>query len=205
MGQSLGGATALLSSLHASNSEEDNSDRFMGCILFCPAIRAALPPAPIYYLFRYVLAPLFPKSLVPAAFEQAQKPENLFLSQETTIKFYLDFWGREGGLSWGKSIRFGTGVQLLEMFRVCEENLDKIRFPFVVLHDPADKVVEFSGTQMILDRASTPTSISRGRELHSMDGMKHDLFSNCSERSFGIACDWLTFRVENDFGKPMKA
>jgi pimeloyl-ACP methyl ester carboxylesterase len=197
----------------------------MGAVLMCPAVRAVLPPAPVVYFFRYVLAPLCPKALVPAMFEKSQKPENLFTSKENTMKFYLDHWGREGGLSWGKSIRIGTADQLLTMCSLVEKSLPKITFPFLVIHDPEDQVgtschsslkyllpelilcfftffaVEFAGTQLLLEKSATPTDIYRGRELHEMLGEKHDLMSNCGDKTFAIICDWLTDRLANCFEK----
>jgi hypothetical protein len=198
----------------------------MGAVLMCPAVRAVLPPAPVVYFFRYVLAPLFPKALIPAMFAKSTKPENLFTSNEITMKFYLDHWGREGGLSWGKSVRVGTADQILTMLSLVEESMPKITFPFLVMHDPEDQVgmscrlllnfllpdlipcafptffaVEFAGTQLLLEKSATPTDIYRGRELHEMLGEKHDLMSNCGDKAFAIICDWLTDRFANCFEK----
>jgi hypothetical protein len=56
------------------------------------------------------------------------------------MKFYLDRWGCEGGLAWGKSLRIGTANQMLRICSHVAEIVPTVTFPFVVMHDPEDPI-----------------------------------------------------------------
>lgn len=61
MGLSYGGNLTIQASRVIQDDPTVGPKQFGGALLFCPAVIGDLPPAPVYYTLRYLLAPLFPK------------------------------------------------------------------------------------------------------------------------------------------------
>ena len=66
-----------------------------------------------------------------------------------TTYFYVSFCHRypanPSGLGFSLPIRFQTGSTLLKLAARCKEIIPEINFPFIVFHDPKDRVVLFPG------------------------------------------------------------
>ncbi|CAM9317129.1 unnamed protein product [Hapterophycus canaliculatus] len=192
-GQSLGGGLSLLMAmqLRSDPTRADVAARFVGAMVNCPAIIANPPKEPVLSLLKYVIAPMFPARQIPKAMEKAVSvPELVWTSPEHVRMGALDKVGQPGGLGWPGTMRFGTGSQLLDMLADLNKRLPEVNFPFLVLHDPQDAIVRFDGTQKLLEKATTPADLVRGRELKEMLGLKHDLLSNATQEMLAAYVDW---------------
>ena len=59
--------------------------------------------------------------------------------------FYYRYPANPSGLGFSLPIRFQTGSTLLKLAAKCKEIIPEIDFPFIVFHDPMDRVVLFPG------------------------------------------------------------
>ena len=59
--------------------------------------------------------------------------------------FYYRYPANPSGLGFSLPIRFQTGSTLLKLAAKCKEIIPEIDFPFIVFHDPKDRVVLFPG------------------------------------------------------------
>ncbi|KAG5183860.1 Alpha/Beta hydrolase protein [Tribonema minus] len=180
MGQSLGGG------LIAQGSALPTS-RFLG----------NTPHPVVLFFLRNVAARLFPLRQLPDSLERVQIPSLIWVSEADQVRTKLDQWGLPGGLGWGHNMRLGTGLQLLDMLDDIRSNVEKVAFPFAVIHDPEDGVVLFEGTQLLLARASTAEGVYRGRELYELRGLKHDLLTNAGPAVVDFVTQWLRDRLEH--------
>ena len=190
MGQSMGGSLSLMLGLRIT--QDDNlSSRFLGAALLCPGIKPLLPPKPLLFVLRYILAKAFPLQLVPEALEPVKGPHRLWRDPQVAVRCDLDTWGCEGACGWGHCMRFGTGDQLLQLLEEVERNLERVEFPFIIVHDPADEVVRFKGSAMLYEQAKTP---SRDKQLHRFEGGLHDLLTNELEPVCELIDSWIRKR-----------
>eukprot|EP00903_Cladosiphon_okamuranus_P005865 g5802.t1 len=197
-GQSLGGALSLLMALRIRSdpSRSDVASKFVGTMLNCPAIKANPPPQPILFLLKHVIAPIFPDRQIPKFLETVSVPELVWVRQEHIEMGALDKVGQPGGLGWPGTMRLGTGATLIDMLADLDSRLPEVNFPFLVLHDPEDGVVRFEGTEKLLEEATTPADVARGKELKEMNGLKHDLVSNATPQMIEAYIDWAGARLE---------
>lgn len=56
----------------------------------------------------------------------------------------------------------------------------------------ADGIANFEGTKKLVEEASTPANIARGREVKEMLNMKHDLLSNVTHEVVAAYADWAS-------------
>ncbi|CAM9770803.1 unnamed protein product [Ectocarpus sp. 13 AM-2016] len=197
-GQSLGGGLSLLMAMQLKNdtTRPNVGARLLGVMANCPAIRANPPKEPVLFLLKHVVAPLFPSRQIPRFMEKVSVPELVWLKSEHVEMGALDKVGQPGGLGWPGTMRFGTGSQLIDMLGELYSRLSEVDFPFLVLHDPEDGIVRFEGTQKLLDEASTPADVPRGKEVKEMLGLKHDLLSNATTQMLAAYTDWGAARLE---------
>ena len=153
MGDSMGGALALHIGQRLSSATGDASStiagRFRGAVLVAPAIQGNLPPPPVVWLMKHVVAPLLPWTPMPAFLETVNLPELIWVKEERRAQAAADQWGLPGGIGWGHSMRFGSAAALLQMTLDTQALLPSIAFPFVVLHDPEDGIIPFHGSQQV--------------------------------------------------------
>ncbi|KAJ1485074.1 Alpha/Beta hydrolase protein, partial [Baffinella frigidus] len=189
MGESMGGALALLIGQRLSSAADDattpSAGRFRGAVLSAPAIHANLPPAPVVWLLKHVVAPLLPRTCMPAFLETVHFPDLIWKSEERRAQALADTWGRPGGIGWGHTMRFGSAVALLQMTVDTQALLPAVAFPFLILHDPEDGIIPFAGSQQLL--AESP---SGDKTLEEMPGGLHDLVSNVHEQLVAAIVPW---------------
>lgn len=185
MGQSMGGSIATLLGLRLQEGYP-SLNNFCGCILLCPALVATLPPAPVYYLLSKVVAPQFPKTRMPRIVDATCVYESVWIHDED-IKCIIADSG-PGGLTSGKPMRYGTATALLAMLAEIQSNMLRVKFPFVVLHDPGDKVCKFEGSERMLAEVATPGT---RKGLIEMPGLRHDLITNATEEVGERVCSWI--------------
>ncbi|KAJ1495856.1 Alpha/Beta hydrolase protein [Baffinella frigidus] len=96
-GESMGGALALHIAQRLSSATGDASfpsaGRFRGAVLLCPAIHGNLPPAPVVWFLKEVVAKLLPRTCMPAFLESVNFPERMWKSEERLAQAAADQWG----------------------------------------------------------------------------------------------------------------
>jgi alpha-beta hydrolase superfamily lysophospholipase len=161
MGESMGGALALHIGQRLNSATGDASSpiagRFRGAVLAAPAVQGNLPPAPVVWLIKHVVAPLLPWKCMPAFLESVNIPEKIWAKEERRAQAAADQWGLPGGIGWGHPMRFGSAAALLQMSLDTQALLPSIAFPFLVLHDPEDGIVPFAGAQRVPSPPLDPT------------------------------------------------
>lgn len=65
-----------------------------------------------------------------------------------------------------------------------------------LMHGWADGVVRFDGTEKLLEEATTPANVLRGKEVKKMLGLKHDLLSNATPEMIAAYADWAGAQLE---------
>lgn len=89
------------------------------------------------------------------------------------------------------SIRVRTGYEILRITSYLQQNLSKIRVPFLVLHGTADTVTDPKASQKLYDEAS-----STDKTITLYDGLLHDLlFEPEREAISKHIIDWLIHRI----------
>ena len=169
IGESYGGCLAL----HvAKELQEKPLPNFGGLLLLAPAIIGELPAAPVTFVLRNILAPLFPKSTPffmpnPVSADRIWKDKDV-LSQNMD-KRYVEM-GLEAS---GQPFSLGTAVQMLNALdEVRKVTIPALETPFCVLHGTQDFAVPIEGTDFLEDTALTNTE---DRVVHYIEGGYHCL------------------------------
>lgn len=210
MGESMGGLFALAMSFQVVEREpprpEDETPTkamgggFRGAVLVCPALKLELPPAPVTWLLRNVVAASWPRRTVPAFLSStaALKPEDIFtdpLHQEMTIVDSLPMpeygWkGTPGALAWHHGIRWATADAILTLTEKVEEMYARSSFPFLIMHSPEDAVCLFQGSEHLIE-----VSPSTDKKLVATPGGRHALCMNVPERVVAESSAWMMERL----------
>ena len=148
-GFSMGGPVVLVVGHHLKQSEPTIAANFKGFVLLAPALAVNRPPPAIVAILDYVVVPLFGSS--PIWFH---KPPDHTLSW--TDKHYMNYCILDGqdttnGLGYGGGMRFRTASTILQMVARAKAATPHTTVPYLVLHDPEDKVTFFSGSQEFFD------------------------------------------------------
>jgi len=61
-----------------------------------------------------------------------------------------------GGLGWGHNMKWGTGLMFVRMAEALKAEFESVRCPFLIIHDPYDKVANIKGSHQLLERSRTP-------------------------------------------------
>ena len=77
------------------------------------------------------------------------------LQSQELIDWHMvhDIWGAPGALGWGHNMRWGSAVGLLSHCASTESELGQMEFPVLVMHDPNDKVVDYEGSLLLMERS----------------------------------------------------
>ena len=193
MGESYGCTLTI----HAAKQFQDNPSsgpkNFDSIILTAPAIIGDLPPYPVYFLLRYVLAPRYPKwrpFFMPnpiSADRIWRDPEVLALrTDERFVEMGID--------GSGIPFRLGTALSLvLALDDVRSKAIPGFNVPYCILHGTDDYGVPITGSEYMWKTAATPEA---DREFHKIDGAYHDLFADPeAEKCMGLVVDWVKKRL----------
>uniref|UniRef100_A0A6A7G919 Caffeoylshikimate esterase n=1 Tax=Hirondellea gigas TaxID=1518452 RepID=A0A6A7G919_9CRUS len=159
LGESMGGAVALL--LHfrdkdrkteatsdESKQDETYSVRYDGAVLLAPMVKISdrvRPPAFVVNILVH-LAKFIPKSPITPSKDLT---ELCFHDQQIVAE------ERENPLLYKLKPRLASALSLLNASTFCEENFEKVEFPFLVLHGEEDQVTEPSVSQTLYEKASS--------------------------------------------------
>lgn len=182
MGESYGGTLVL----HAAKKYQDHPELlkpFGGIILTGPAIIGDLPPAPVTYLLKNVLAPRFPQWR-PFFMPNPVSPERIWRDKEV-LKIRTDRRSVEMGIDGsGMPFRLGTATNMIDAMEAVRESvIPKLEVPFCVVHGVEDVGVPIAGSDYLYGAAATPND---DREYHRIEGAYHDMLSDpTAEESMG--------------------
>ena len=89
------------------------------------------------------------------------------------------------------SIRVRTGYEILRIASHLQQNLNKVKVPFLVMHGTADTVTDPNASKRLYEEAS-----SSDKSMKLFEGLLHDLlFEPEREVIAGVILDWLNQRV----------
>lgn len=172
VGQSMGGAIALLTGLKLRQVNIN----FQGCIFLCPALIVSQPPSPVLrFTLDYILAPFFSETIMPPSLSTFKDPHDTWVNDDY-IKYLKvdDDPTNPNGLG-DQGMRFGSAANLLYLCEQASKAFPFIQYPFLVLHDPEDKIVSFAGSQQLVAEAQT---LAEAKKLIAIPQGAHDLTAN---------------------------
>ncbi|KAF2317589.1 hypothetical protein GH714_025019 [Hevea brasiliensis] len=155
--------------------------RVAGVVLTSPAV-GVQPSHPIFV----VLAPIFSVLLPRLQLSAANKKGTLVSRDpEALIAKYSD------PLVYTGSIRVRTGYEILRITTYLQQNLSRMRVPFLVLHGTADTVTDPEASQKLYDEAS-----STDKTIKLFEGFLHDLlFEPEGQDIMNDIIEWLSCRL----------
>ena len=153
MGSSMGGAISAL----VSNALMEYSN-YCGSILLAPALSINPPNWIIVELLRHTVAYLAPAALMPSGMTSVTDNRASLKHEEALARAELDTWGLPGALGWNKGMRWATALMFIDMGAHIgkTETLNSFKFPFLIIHDPADKICSIDGSRSMMEHSSTP-------------------------------------------------
>ena len=117
-----------------SSSKNNNNKRLAGLLLASPAIMGNLPPPPVYFCLRYILAPLYPKWTPffmpnPIGAERVWKDEEMRTFRTTKRQLEMKLTGT------GLSFRLGTALSLVKALdAVVTDIIPGLTVPIYLMH-----------------------------------------------------------------------
>ena len=173
MGDSYGGCLTL----HVAGLWEDKAKAppsYKGIILSAPAIIADLPPKPVVWFLRYLMAPLFP-TRTPFFMPNPVSADRIWSDPEVRSAF-TDKRSVEATMEGGgRAFRLGTAVNLLQALEDVRQNVvPQLKIPFCVCHGKADEAVLVEGTKYLIQHAQTP---EKDQAVLLQEKAYHDIFS----------------------------
>ena len=193
-GQSMGGAITMFLSQKYQEKHNDIAALYQGSILLCPAIDVKKPHAAVFFLFEWIMVPLFPDYNLPSMFTNVDQA-NLSISDPSLVKYiYNDGYPRNSnGLGYSESIRYVTGYSVIKLGEAIRESLHTIQYPFLVIHDPEDQIVRATGTEMLMELSQ---SKPEDKTYIQIENVRHDLMHNASTAVVTHIIDWVNKRLQ---------
>ncbi|XAR72390.1 Acylglycerol lipase, partial [Bertholletia excelsa] len=152
-----------------------------GIILTSPAV-GVQPSHPIFAVLAPVCSFLFPKYQLSAANKQGMKVSRNPKALEAKYSDPLVYTG---------SIRIRTGYEILRISTFLQQNLNKLKVPFLVLHGSADTITDPEASTKLYEHAS-----STDKSLRLLEGLLHDLlFEPERDMIVEVIIDWLNRRI----------
>ncbi|KAJ4884460.1 alpha/beta-Hydrolases superfamily protein [Raphanus sativus] len=176
IGHSTGGAIILKAML-----DPKIESRVSGIVLTSPAV-GVQPSHPIFTVLAPIVAFLLPRYQFSAANKKGMPVSRDPQALVTKYSDPLVFTG---------SIRVKTGYEILRIAAHLQQNLNKVKVPFLVMHGTADTVTDPNASKRLYEEAS-----SSDKSIKLFDGLLHDLlFEPEREIIAGVILDWLNQRV----------
>mmetsp|Transcript_14296 Transcript_14296/g.42551 ORF Transcript_14296/g.42551 Transcript_14296/m.42551 type:complete len:416 (-) Transcript_14296:63-1310(-) len=201
VGESMGGMiAAFLAQQVAKGTSRELAGGFRGALLLCPSLVVDLPPPPVLWFLRSCVVPAVPHWTMPNSLSSsaATKPYDIFDDAVEQDMITLDNYhmpecgwpGTPGALGWRHGLRWSTANAFLKAFARLEGLMDSIAYPFLVLHDPHDKICFFKGSTDLMDR-----SRSSDKTLTRVEGGLHGLCANRREEVAQAMDAWMGQRL----------
>lgn len=195
-GESYGGCLSVHVARHfQDHPSEPAAKRFDSMILIAPAIIGDLPPYPVVFVLRYLLAPVFP-SWIPFFMPNPISPDRIWRDEE--VLKYKDIKGRYMNMGIdlsGRPFRLGTGVNLLlALEAVRDKAIPGLKCPFLCQHGTSDHGVPIEGAQFLYDKCDTP---EEDKVFHKIEGAYHALLEDQdTEKVVQNVVDYVHTRLE---------
>lgn len=175
MGESYGGTLAIHAARQYQDHPETAPKNFRGILLTGPAIIGDLPPYPVFFVLRHILAPLFPK-WIPFFMPNPISPERIWRDPEVlalrTDKRFVEM-GVDGS---GKPFRLGTALNLVvSMEEARTKAIPGFNLPYCIAHGAKDAGVPIAGSEYMINTANTPGD---DRDYLRIEDAYHDLLSD---------------------------
>ncbi|KAI5330592.1 hypothetical protein PRUPE_5G238400 [Prunus persica] len=152
-----------------------------GVVLTSPAV-GVQPSHPIFVVIAPIASFLLPRYQISAANKKGMPVSR---DPAALVAKYSD------PLVYTGSIRVRTGYEILRITSYLQQNLSKLRVPFLVLHGTADTVTDPEASQKLYNEAS-----STDKSIKLFDGLLHDLlFEPEREAIAKDIIDWLNQRI----------
>jgi acylglycerol lipase len=187
-GESYGGCLCL----HLARKWEESDDApkgFSGTALMAPAIIGDLPPAPVVFVLRYLLAPFFPK-WIPFFMPNPISSDRIWRDPKVLAK-NIDPRYKEMGIDGsGNPFCLGTAVQLLSALEAVRSvTIPNLTSSFCVVHGTKDYGVPISGTDFLEANAKTP---KKDQFVMRQEGAYHDLLGDpVAESTVSFMLDYI--------------
>ena len=193
-GESYGSTLVLHLARKWQDHEKTAPEGFAGIVTNAPAIVSDMPPYPVVFTLRYILAPLFP-TWVPFFMPNPISADRIWRDKEVRDIHEDPRWleiSLDGG---GRPFRLGTAVSLTSALEVVREStIPGLNVPFCAIHGEKDVAVPIEGTDMLEELATTP---SEDRAVFRIKEAYHDLLSDpTSEETMGYIIKYLDERVD---------
>lgn len=158
-GMSMGGMIGMYLGLRLQENERLR-DRFSGACLTCPSLVVDLPPKAVQWFLLTLVVPLFRTCAMPAAVSSSSKsklswafdlsdPRQRHMAEmeihDCAVRFPGRALGHHQGMLWGTAGAFS------KLFSTIEEDMKRVQFHLLLIHDPADRVCFFSGSQRLME------------------------------------------------------
>mmetsp|Transcript_27185 Transcript_27185/g.78120 ORF Transcript_27185/g.78120 Transcript_27185/m.78120 type:complete len:379 (+) Transcript_27185:43-1179(+) len=178
LGESMGGALALLTALRIQNGglDETATSKFGGALVCAPALAVSLPPPVVQALLRNLVVPLVPSSPMPSfVSKNSQNDKALMLRDPDLVKLVEmdDFGEAKGALGWHKPMKWATAGAFSKLYSTLDDDMRAMSFPILVLHDPGDGICKIDGARRLMQ-----LSPSGDKRLVEVPGGLHDLTVN---------------------------
>jgi len=191
-GESYGGCLTIHVAKRFQDDPSAGPKNFDSIILTCPAIIGDLPPYPVYFLLRYVFAPLFPRTS-PPFMPNTLGPERIWRDsrvREMHLSSRMVEMKVDGG---GAKFLLGTALNLLLALEECRRIIPSLKVPFFVAHGTSDYGVPIAGSEFLWNNAKTPES---DRDFERIEGGYHDLLGDLgAEKVMQLCVDWTRKRL----------
>lgn len=186
-GVSMGGMIGMHIGLRLQRSAT-LSNRFKGGVFGCPALVVDLPPKPVQCLLRAFVVPLCSTREMPPVVSSSSKsrasdsydlmdPKQRMAAEMDMRDCATRFPGH--GLSWHQPMRWGTAGAFSTLYLQTDDHMSQVQFPFLLLHDPDDKVCFYAGSEKLMQlspsKDKTLQPVSAGGK-HSLPMVVQDLF-----------------------------
>eukprot|EP00928_Gymnodinium_smaydae_P036038 TRINITY_DN25248_c0_g1_i1.p1 TRINITY_DN25248_c0_g1~~TRINITY_DN25248_c0_g1_i1.p1 ORF type:complete len:378 (+),score=38.65 TRINITY_DN25248_c0_g1_i1:27-1136(+) len=162
-GNSMGGMIGMYLGLRLQDNE-GLCDRFKGAVLGCPALAVDLPSHSVQVVLRNVVVPLFKSHEMPAFLSSSSKSLSSWsydlndqMMREQAEMDIRDCAARfpDAGLGWQRNMRWGTAGAFSKLYSQIEDDMEAVEFPFLIIHDPGDKVCFISGSEKLMNLSSS--------------------------------------------------
>ncbi|CAJ1383218.1 unnamed protein product, partial [Effrenium voratum] len=169
---------------------------FRGAVLGAPALQVPLPPQAVVSFLRTCVVPCWGQYQMPACVSSSSKVDytHSYVLSDAKQRTMAEMEMRDDavrfpglGLGWPHNMRWATAGAYSALFGTVEEELAKVEYPFLLLHDPEDQICLVGGSELFMK-----LSPSADKELvHLKLGGYHVLPFVDMEQYVTQMCSWI--------------
>lgn len=198
LGPSMGGMIAMFMALRIQRNELLQS-WLKGAVLVCPALAPQMPPKCVQCLLRMCVAPVARYNEMPASVSKSSFMRQSWAfdladprQREIAEMELRDCNSRfpNLGLGWSRRMLWGTANSFSKLYSHMAADMEEVAFPFVVFHDPEDKVCLYHGSETLMD-----VCFSCDKTLVPMPGARHGIIVTAYESFVSQATQWMRKRL----------